>query len=64
MAEEKETHEKKPKQPKGGGDAGQKKAKKPKGAAAEVQEDAGADEAADQSAPTPRLIATGTPMRP
>lgn len=61
MAEEKEKHEKKPKQPKGEGahpQQGQKKAKKPKGAAAEVQADTGADEAPQQPAPPPRLIAT------
>lgn len=58
--EKKEKHEKKPKQPKpeGEGHKGEKKAKKSKGAAAEAQAEAGADEAPQQPAPPPRLIAT------
>jgi large subunit ribosomal protein L5 len=60
MSEAKEKHEKKPKQPKGEGahpQQGQKKAKKPKGGAAEAQAEAAADDAPQQPAPPPRLIA-------
>jgi large subunit ribosomal protein L5 len=59
MAEEKEKHEKKPKQPKGDAakHAGEKKAKKAKGAAAEAQAEV-ADDGPKEAAPPPRLIAT------
>jgi len=58
MAESKQDKQKQAKQPKGGG-AGPvvKKARKPKGAAAEAQADA-ADDAPQQPAPPPRMIAT------